>query len=47
MQKVIAINLNGNAYQLDERGYEALRAYLEQAEHELGQYRTGQRSSAI
>ena len=31
MQKVITINLNGNAYQLDETGYEALRAYLDQA----------------
>ena len=31
MQKVIAINLNGNAYQLDEAGYEALHAYLEDA----------------
>ena len=35
MQKVISINLNGNAYQLDEGGYEALRAYLAHAEHEL------------
>ena len=31
MQKVIAINLNGNAYQLDEPGYEALHAYLAEA----------------
>ena len=36
MQKVITINLNGNAYQLDEDGYEALRAYLEHAEAQLG-----------
>ncbi len=36
MQKVITINLNGNAYQLDERGYDALNAYLEQAEAQLG-----------
>ncbi len=36
MQKVITINLNGNAYQLDESGYEALRAYLEHAEEQLG-----------
>ena len=36
MQKVITINLNGNAYQLDEHGYEALRAYLEHAEAQLG-----------
>ena len=28
MQKVISINLNGNAYQLDEGGYDALREYL-------------------
>jgi phage shock protein PspC (stress-responsive transcriptional regulator) len=37
MQKVITINLNGNAYQLDEQGYEALRAYLEHAEAQLGE----------
>ncbi len=36
MQKVITINLNGNAYQLDEDGYEALRAYLAHAEAQLG-----------
>jgi phage shock protein PspC (stress-responsive transcriptional regulator) len=35
MQKVITINLNGNAYQLDEHGYDALRAYLEHAEAQL------------
>ena len=35
MQKVITINLNGNAYQIDERGYSALVAYLEQAEQKL------------
>jgi phage shock protein PspC (stress-responsive transcriptional regulator) len=35
MQKVISINLNGHAYQLDESGYDALRAYLARAEHEL------------
>jgi len=35
MQKVISINLNGNAYQLDEGGYDALREYLAHAEHEL------------
>ena len=28
MQKVVTINLNGNAYQLEETGYEQLRAYL-------------------
>jgi phage shock protein PspC (stress-responsive transcriptional regulator) len=31
MQKVIIINLNGNAYQLDEDAYNALRAYLDDA----------------
>jgi phage shock protein PspC (stress-responsive transcriptional regulator) len=31
MNKVITINLNGNAYQLEEDGYDALRAYLEAA----------------
>lgn len=36
MQKVITINLNGNAYQLDEGGYDALSAYLEHAEGQLG-----------
>jgi hypothetical protein len=32
MQKVISINLNGNAYQLDESGYDPLREYLAVAE---------------
>jgi phage shock protein PspC (stress-responsive transcriptional regulator) len=36
MQKVITINLNGNAYQLDECGYDALRAYLDHADAQLG-----------
>jgi phage shock protein PspC (stress-responsive transcriptional regulator) len=36
MHKVITINLNGQVFQIDERGYEALRAYLEQAEAQLG-----------
>jgi phage shock protein PspC (stress-responsive transcriptional regulator) len=36
MHKVITINLNGNAYQLDEPGYEALRVYLAHAEAKLG-----------
>src|SRR5580658_5120217 len=31
MNKVIIINLNGNAYQLEEDGYDALRAYLDTA----------------
>ena len=35
MQKVISINLNGNAYQLDESGYDALREYLAGAQREL------------
>jgi phage shock protein PspC (stress-responsive transcriptional regulator) len=35
MNKVITINLNGNAYQLEEDGYEALRAYLESAARRL------------
>jgi phage shock protein PspC (stress-responsive transcriptional regulator) len=35
MQKVVTINLNGNPYQLEEPGYEALRAYLESAQARL------------
>jgi phage shock protein PspC (stress-responsive transcriptional regulator) len=35
MQKVITINLNGNAYQLDESAYHALRSYLDNAEAQL------------
>jgi phage shock protein PspC (stress-responsive transcriptional regulator) len=35
MQKVISINLNGNAYQLDESGYDTLRAYLAEAARQL------------
>jgi phage shock protein PspC (stress-responsive transcriptional regulator) len=35
MQKVISINLNGNAYQLEESGYDALHAYLGDAERAL------------
>ena len=35
MQKVISINLNGNAYQLDESGYDVLRDYLAGAERAL------------
>lgn len=31
MNRVITISLNGNAFQLEEAGYEALRAYLETA----------------
>ena len=36
MQRVITINLNGSAYQLDEQGYDALRMYLDHAAAELG-----------
>jgi phage shock protein PspC (stress-responsive transcriptional regulator) len=35
MQKVVGVNLNGNAYQIEEAGYAALRAYLERAEARL------------
>jgi phage shock protein PspC (stress-responsive transcriptional regulator) len=35
MQKVVTINLNGNAYQVDEGGYAALVAYLEGADRLL------------
>ena len=35
MQKVITINLNGNAYQIDESGHAALVAYLEGADRQL------------
>lgn len=35
MQKVVGVNLNGNAYQVEEAGYAALRAYLERAESRL------------
>ena len=31
MHKVISINLNGNAYQLDESGYQVLSEYLARA----------------
>ena len=31
MNKVVTINLNGKAYQLEEKAYEALHTYLEQA----------------
>lgn len=36
MRKVTTINLGGNAYQVDEDGYEALRVYLDDAERALG-----------
>jgi len=35
MNKVITINLGGNAYQLEDGGYDALRAYLETATAQL------------
>jgi phage shock protein PspC (stress-responsive transcriptional regulator) len=35
MQRVIAVNLNGNAYQVEEQGYDALLAYLARAESAL------------
>ncbi len=35
MNKVITINLNGNAFQLEEGGYDALRLYLEGAARRL------------
>jgi phage shock protein PspC (stress-responsive transcriptional regulator) len=35
MHKVIVINLNGNAYQLDEMGYDAVRDYLDRAQTQL------------
>lgn len=35
MQKVIGINLNGVAYQVEERGYQALVAYLDRAQAQL------------
>lgn len=35
MRKVTTINLHNNAYQVDEEGYEALRAYLARAEAAL------------
>lgn len=37
MNKVITINLNGRAYQLEEQGYEALRRYLDEARAKLGE----------
>jgi len=35
MRKVTTINLNNNAYQIDEQGYDALRDYLSVAERNL------------
>ena len=36
MQRLITITLNSRLFQLDERGYDALRAYLEHAAAQLG-----------
>lgn len=35
MNKVVTVNLNGNAYQVEEAAYDALRAYLETARARL------------
>jgi hypothetical protein len=35
MNKVIAIHLHGTAFQLEEGGYETLRAYLDNAARQL------------
>ena len=35
MQRVVSINLNGNVYQLEENGYNALFAYLDAADAQL------------
>jgi phage shock protein PspC (stress-responsive transcriptional regulator) len=35
MRKVLTISLNGNAYQIEEGGYDALHAYLESAQARL------------
>jgi phage shock protein PspC (stress-responsive transcriptional regulator) len=35
MQRVVSINLSGNAYQLEENGYNALFAYLDAADAQL------------
>lgn len=37
MQKITSIHLNGKAYQLEEEGYAALRAYLTTAESQLAE----------
>jgi len=36
MQKLITVNLDSRLFQLDERAYDALRAYIEHAESQLG-----------
>ncbi len=47
MRTVITISLNGNAYQLDAVGYDALRAYLQVAEQRLAGNPTRRRFSRI
>jgi anaerobic ribonucleoside-triphosphate reductase len=47
MNKVITINLDGIAYQLEEGGYDALRAYLETAAARLQGNRTRMKSFRI
>jgi phage shock protein PspC (stress-responsive transcriptional regulator) len=37
MNKVTTINLNGNAYQVEESGYDAVRKYLDDATSNLGE----------
>ncbi|MEZ5513285.1 MAG: PspC domain-containing protein [Steroidobacteraceae bacterium] len=37
MLKVVTVNLNGNAYQVDETGFDALHGYLEVAKSQLAQ----------
>lgn len=36
MKRVITVNLNGNAFALDEDAYERLRAYVSMTETRLG-----------
>jgi len=35
MEKVVNVNLNGNAFQLDESAYDVLRTYLDLANRQL------------
>lgn len=35
MRRVVMVSLNGNAYEVEEQGYEALRAYLDDAQQKL------------
>ena len=46
MRKVTTINLNNNAYQIDEDGYEALRAYLDARRARWRTIRTATKSSS-